>query len=565
MCPGAFPELFLLYLLPKTVWLGPVPGHLNVNILFAMKKNHLFIYTPALVLLGLVAILNYGCGKKEAPTVGQKGVTFVSAEKTSFNEVTSQLDAGGNFYLYLGTGQWLDGLSTKVSGWQQVFESMPELKDDDRAKVDKAFGVVTRLIKDSGVEDISGVGLSSIEIEKGLYRNKMLLHHYPGKGSGFLWKFLGKEPHALAGLDLLPANTALAIFSDLDVPLLWSVAQQEVAQSEFSQAQAWLQKLPDQFEKSTKVKWDQFLNSLGGEFGFVLTLDESNNVPIPLPSGRIQIPEPGLLIVVKVNDDTIFNRIDEELKKNPQVISVDKTELKMRTMPVPIPMAINLRPTTASSGGYLFIATSDALVEAALAVKSGQKPGLKSTDEFKRLAQNIPDQGNRFTFMSERFGQALFQIQQQAMSASALRGSSPAQTQWMQSLFRQNRPVFSYSVGVNTEDGCLTIGNGNQSAAAVALLPAVAVPGILAAIAIPNFVKARAVSQANACINNLRQIDAAKQEWALEKGKQSTDTPVMDDLKPYLGKIPHCPAGGNYTINAVGQPPQCSIPDHKLP
>ncbi|MEI9962204.1 MAG: hypothetical protein WDM76_14050 [Limisphaerales bacterium] len=106
---------------------------------------------------------------------------------------------------------------------------MPQLKNEDRANVDKAFGAVTRLIKDSGSEDVSGVGISSIEIEKGMYRNKALLHHYPGKGAGFLWNFLGKEPHALTGLDLLPANTALAIFSDMDVPLLWSVAQQEVA------------------------------------------------------------------------------------------------------------------------------------------------------------------------------------------------------------------------------------------------------------------------------------------------------------------------------------------------
>jgi len=537
-----------------------------------MKKNNLLLCTPPLVLLVLLATLNYGCGKKESPSATppkpatvQTAPAFVSAEKTSFTEVTSQLDPGGNFFLYLGTAQWLEHLSGRVEAWRTTVTAMPALKPDDTTNVNKAFDIVTRVIKDSGIEDISGVGLSSIEIEKGLYRNKVLLHHYPGKNSGFLWKFLGKEPHTLTGLDLLPANTALAIFSDLDVPLLWSVVQQEVAKSEFPQAQAWLQKLPDQFEKSTKVKWDQFLNSLGGEFGLVLALDESNNVPIPLPSGLIQIPEPGLLIVVKVNDDTIFNRIDAELKKNPQVISVDKTELKMRTMPVPIPMAINLRPTTASSGGYLFLATSDALVEEALAVKSGQKPGLKSTDEFKRLSQNIPDKGNQFTFMSERFGQTLFQIQKQAMGASALRGSSPAQAQWMQSLFRRNRAAFSYSVGVNNEDGCLTIGNGNQSAAVVALLPAVAVSGMLAAVAIPNFVKARSTSQQNACINNLRQLDAAKNEWALEKGKKSTDTPTMDDLKPYLGKIPHCPAGGTYTINAVGQPPECSIPGHKLP
>jgi hypothetical protein len=540
-----------------------------------MKKPRL---APILILTGLMIALNSGCKKNEAPSAGQNPTAseqkpapgeqsssaIVPVEKTSFNEVTSQLDAGGNFYLYLGTAQWLDGLSTKVSRWQQVFESMPQLKDEDRTNVDKAFGVITNLIKDSGIEDVSGFGLSSIEIEKGLYRNKALLHHYPGKGSGFLWNFLGKEPHALTGLDLLPANTALAIFSDADVPLLWSVAKDEVAQSGFPQAQEMLQKLPEQFEQKTQVKWDQFLSSLGGEFGLVLTLDESNNVPIPLPSGIIQIPEPGLLIVVKVNDDTIFNRIDAELKKNPMVISVDKTELKMRTMPVPLPLPINLRPTTASSGGYLFIASSDALVEEALAVKSGQIPGLKSTDEFKHLSQNIPDKGNQFTFMSERFGQTLFQVQQQAMSASAMRGSSPAQTQWMQSFLHQ-RPAFSYSVGMNTEDGCLTVGNGNQSAAALVLLPAVAIPGMLAAIAVPNFVKARATSQQNACINNLRQLDAAKNQWALEKGKTATDVPTKEDLLPYLRNWPVCPAGGTYTINAVGEPPTCSIPGHQLP
>jgi len=459
--------------------------------------------------------------------------------------------------LYLGTAQWLDGLSTKLSKWQQVFESMPQLKDEDRANVDKAFDVATNLIKNSGVEDVSGFGLSSIEIEPGLYRNKALLHHYPGKGDGFLWKLLGKEPHTLTGLDLLPANTAL--------PLLWSVVKDEVAQSGFPQAQEMLQKLPDQFEQTTQVKWDKFLNSLGGEFGLVVTLAESNNIPVPLPTGLIQIPEPGLLVVVKVNDDTIFNRIDQELKKNPAVVSVNQTELKMRTMPVPLPLPINLRPTTASSGGYLFIASSDALVQEVLAVKSGQKPGLKFTDEFKRLSQNIPDKGNQFTFMSARFGQTMFQIQKQAMSASAMQGSSPAQTQWMQSFYRQNRPAFSYSVGINSEDGCLTVGNGSQSAAAMVLLPAVAVPGMLAAIAIPNFVKARATSQQNACINNLRQLDAAKNKWALEKGKKTGDVPTKEDLMPYLLRWPLCPQGGTYSIGSVGEPPTCSIPGHKLP
>ena len=136
----------------------------------------------------------------------------------------------------------------------------------------------------------------------------------------------------------------------------------------------------------------------------------------------------------------------------------------------------------------------------------------------------------------------------------------------MQTFFH-GRPAFAYSVGLNTPEGCLTVGNGSQSYATSTLLPAAAVLGGMSAIAIPNFIKARTVSQKNACINNLRQIDAAKQEWALEKSKQSTDVPTEDDIKVYLihNQLPHCPAGGTYTLNAVGQRPECSIPDHKLP
>ena len=82
-----------------------------------------------------------------------------------------------------------------------------------------------------------------------------------------------------------------------------------------------------------------------------------------------------------------------------------------------------------------------------------------------------------------------------------------------------------------------------------------AVVGALAAIAIPNFVKARATSQENACINNLRQIDAAKNKWALEKAKKPTDVPTKEDLLPYLRRWPVCPDGGTYTIGAVSEKP----------
>lgn len=90
--------------------------------------------------------------------------------------------------------------------------------------------------------------------------------------------------------------------------------------------------------------------------------------------------------------------------------------------------------------------------------------------------------------------------------------------------------------------------------------------GLLAAIAIPNFVRARETAQMNACINNLRTIDAAKQQWALEHEKEPDDTPTQNEVVIYLrdGWFPNCPAGGVYTIHSVETSPTCSIPKHQL-
>src|SRR5437870_2911470 len=57
------------------------------------------------------------------------------------------------------------------------------------------------------------------------------------------------------------------------------------------------------------------------------------------------------------------------------------------------------------------------------------------------------------------------------------------------------------------------------------------------------------------CINNLRQIYAAKQMWSEERHAMTNDTPTWDDLRDYLKPMPwKCPNGGTYTIGRVGAP-----------
>ncbi len=96
----------------------------------------------------------------------------------------------------------------------------------------------------------------------------------------------------------------------------------------------------------------------------------------------------------------------------------------------------------------------------------------------------------------------------------------------------------------------------------VEIMIVVAIIGLLAAIAIPNFVKARQTSQTNACINNLRQLDGAIQQWALENKKGADSAVTTADCTPYLKNSVVCPAGGtsiddSYTVTDASTQPTC--------
>lgn len=101
------------------------------------------------------------------------------------------------------------------------------------------------------------------------------------------------------------------------------------------------------------------------------------------------------------------------------------------------------------------------------------------------------------------------------------------------------------------------------------IMTVVCIIALLAALCIPNFMKSRDTAQTKLCIDNLRVLDGAKQQWALENKAMPSQTPLVDELRPYLVKgeqqMPICPADlqktidTSYDLNNLSTAPKCKI------
>lgn len=112
--------------------------------------------------------------------------------------------------------------------------------------------------------------------------------------------------------------------------------------------------------------------------------------------------------------------------------------------------------------------------------------------------------------------------------------------------------------------------HGEKGFTLIEIMIVVLIIGILLAIAVPNFVKARENSRTKSCMANLKQIDSAKEQYAMDnklaEGAADPGLAALWGTGNYIKNEPECPSGGTYTPQAIGTDPSCSIGGtHVLP
>lgn len=486
-----------------------------------------------------------------------------SAVPTSFEEVAAQLDAGGTFYAYLSTEQWLSGLSAQLAGLRDAMAPPPTASKEEQESFRKGFALALDALKKSGLEQLTGVGMSSFSPSATLVRNKVFLSHPRGQGNGLLWSLLGPPPHKLDALALLPAQTALASFGDLDPGALADFFRQLAESSGEPELKQTYDQAMASLSGMAGMPGDEALKALKGQAGLILTLDPAAPIQIPMgaPGAPVTAPRPALALLLPAHDDRIFQQLDKLMAANPGTTRTDSPGLQLRVMSeLPILPELKLKPALARWGDFIIIASDEKLVHDIVEAKTSGK-GYTAQAEFAALKAGLPTEGNGFNVVSRAFKETFSQLQGAMMKNT---GAIPPQQLALMNQFSAQYARAAYSVTTHLENGWLFAGN----ATTVAGTNSAALPGaIMAAMAMPAMQKARGNAQATSSLSNLRQIGLSLQMYTSDNNGKFPATleelvpKYLPDAKPLRSPFaPEDSKGYTYTAPAAAAEPAATAP-----
>lgn len=504
-------------------------------------------------------------GPGEVGNIPEQVIRDPEVVQQQFQTVVSRLDTGGDLLVVAN----IDGLLEQFIS--TTIESLT-LAQADNEKIQKIRATVEKLssfLKRNGFYAIRGLGMSVIPRADGLNTVKTFVSRDSSAAALPLWRALvGVDQRKLAGLDFLPVDTVMARVTNGDFKQLWKLVRsgvKDVAPQETAEA---FEKAVSNMSATLSVEVDTLVDSLADEGFISIQFSRDATISIPTASGPLPVPQPSVLLGVAVENDTLLKVMETQLTKGGTPLietTVGGSVLKSITIPLPLPIPIE--PTfTIHSGFFLFGSNMKVVADAVTAFQT--KKGLISSPEFSKAFEGLPMVNNGMIYISPRFAKVVADIQAWAFSTAPV--GAPVGTAIAKNLLdltSKRGEQFCAMVILNWKSGISTKGTSSSGGREIIASMAIAPVGLMAAIAIPNFVKARNTSQQNACINNLRMINAAKEQWALENNRADGDEVDIEGVKKYLrgSKLPTCPRGKRYSINAIGADPECSIPGHKLP
>lgn len=473
-----------------------------------------------------------------------------SVEKTSFYEVTSHLNMGGNLYFYADTEKIARKIEQVAVKLRKFLETQTNDIQPQNLNPQQIFDFVFKLVENIGIMDVSGLGMSSIAVGENMNHTTFVVHHYPEKGKGLIWKLMQGKPHHQPEFSMLPVDTVLAGFTDFNLKVLWEWIKNEAETSNIPEIKKAILSL-DPLLKSQGVELEKLLESFSGRMGMAVFLDQKNKTSVPLGNIQFEIPNPDFVFVFSTKNSYLFDLLQKILPMahRPEEKKTKKLYIPVGSVPIP------LKPVIWQRENLLFLASNESIVDSMFNTRK-KGNGLAKTSEFKNLSAYMPKEGNSFRYISPRLFQLIMKIQQKAMQVS---GSFEKEANAVAKEFYDLLPkeLSMYAVSQNSSRGLVVTVNHNFNLEYVALLPATALAGAISAVAVPSMLTASQKAKQNATMADMKTIATAIDMYIVDKMVAPQGNSIAEirvQLEPaYIRQLPLKDAWGNDFAYGIGK------------
>lgn len=458
----------------------------------------------------IAAVLGLSGCKKDAPPPPSTSTAIVPQATTievvkeqersrNFLAVSKHLELGGTVYGYLD----IDGDVFKVMGGLQDFATQLGRTQPQLAPLAKLN--LSELATTLGLADIKAIGFSSVPDGTGAFRNRTFLYT-PGERHGLLAS-LGGAPGAFTHLKLAPADASFYTESEVDLAVAWKTIHEVIAKAGGEVATTQVDQAMAKAGEGIALSVLDLIYGLKGHASVVLRFDAAH--PLVLP-GASSAPMPAPLLLISV--DGVAPVVEKSLAQAQAFQRTDRGTQHLYVLKQKLPTGV-IQPVLVADGNTLHLATSLDFFDEC----TKQQAGLADDAAFKAALGSVGGQGNALTYVSPKFFSDLRTL------LKSLPNIPPEGQQAVNALAQKlpsgTRPMIS--VRTNLPDGILIQSSWDRSLKQDIVMAGAANPvtiGFFAAMAIPAFQKVRTASQEKAILNNLRQLDAAAEQFYLENG-----------------------------------------------
>ncbi len=341
-------------------------------------------------------------GASAAPSLPQAAVTL--------GDVAARLDVQAEMFTYMNSEAVIRSLRQGLGDLSKI---MALTEEEEGSRV---LGMFDKILDWSGCYSVRAAGFSMAPVKQDVYRVKSYLARDPEAADRFIWKLCGGPSRALDSLGYAPADSAVLMIANSDPAGIWAGIREAIAAFGGPDMSVEFDASLQHVESMAQIKLADLIGALGNEQFLSLGLSRKIKVSIPIDGDPFDIPQPSLLLGLKVNGDLLLTTLLQKMAeaKLPMVKS-EVDGLALYSVNVPVPSPFPLQPTLAQSGSMLLFGSSPDVVKTAVAAAKN-RDGLCTDASFKQHFPGLPDKLNNLVFVSPRVGGLVRDLQKQLIA-----------------------------------------------------------------------------------------------------------------------------------------------------